>query len=145
MPDQVIDGFELALTDSGVRKGWVTAREAAKYSERKIFTARQLHVIFYGPTGQVSSILTSLRGVIHTDTGNMEAMDSVVVYSADSSRVLRTERLEWRKSENLIVSDTAVVVQTVNGVVYGDGIVADAGFNDVEVRNPTGDINVLRK
>lgn len=145
LPDQIFDGFELALTDNGVRKGWVTAAEASKYTERKIFIARQLKVIFYTPTGQVNSILTSRRGIIHTDTNNMEAMDSVIVYSADSSRILRTERLEWKKNENLIVSDTTVMIQTAEGVVHGDGIVTDAGFKEVEVKNPTGDINVLRR
>ena len=145
MPDRIFDGFELALTDNGVRKGWVTADEASKYTERKIFIARQLKVIFYTPTGQVNSILTSRRGIIHTDTNNMEAMDSVVVYSADSSRILRTERLEWKKNENLIVSDTTVTIRTAERVVHGDGIVTDAGFNEVEVKNPTGDINVLRR
>ncbi len=144
-PEQVFDSFELAVTDNGVRKGWVTAAEAAKYDKRRVFTARDLKVIFYTPAGQVNSVLTSRRGVIHTDSGDMEAMDSVVVYSADSSRVLLTPRLLWRKSDNRILSDTTVEVRGRQGVVYGDGIDSDAAFNDVKVTNPTGDINVLRQ
>ncbi|MCE5272466.1 LPS export ABC transporter periplasmic protein LptC [bacterium] len=144
-PEQVFDSFELAVTDNGVRKGWVTAAEAAKYDRRKVFTARDLKVVFYTPAGQVNSILTSRRGIIHTDSGDMEAMDSVVVFSADSSRVLLTPRLLWRKSDNRILSDTTVEVRSRQGVVFGDGIDSDAAFSDVKVTNPTGDINVLRQ
>ena len=144
-PDQIIDSFDLTITDSGVRKGWVTALEAEKYVSRKVYTARELKVVFYNPAGQVNSILTSRRGIIHIENGDMEAMDSVVVFSADSSRVLLTERLLWRKSDNRILSDTTVEVRSRQGVVFGDGMESDASFTDVQVKNPTGDINVLRQ
>lgn len=144
-PDQIIDSFDLTITDSGVRKGWVTALEAEKYVSRKLYTARELKVVFYNPAGQVNSVLTSRRGIIHIENGDMEAMDSVVVFSADSSRVLLTERLLWRKSDNRILSDTTVEVRSLKGVVFGDGMESDASFTDVQVKNPTGDINALRQ
>jgi LPS export ABC transporter protein LptC len=145
VPDQVFDGFEMNVTDNGVRKGWVTAERAEKFDSRKLFVAFQLKVIFYSSTGEVSSVLTSKKGLIHTDTEDMEAMDSVVVISADSSRTLETPELVWKKTENQIVSDSSVVVRTREGVVHGDGIVTDAGFENLEVVNPTGDISVLQK
>jgi len=141
--DQVFDGFEMTVTESGIKKGWVQADEAEKYEKQKIFRATNLTVIFYTSSGKVQSVMTSRRGLIHTDSGDMEAIDSVVVYSSDSTRTLHSQHLVWKKGENLIVGDSAVVVRSPRGVVYGDGVVADAGFENLEVKNPTGDINVL--
>ncbi|HLA39811.1 MAG TPA: LPS export ABC transporter periplasmic protein LptC [Candidatus Glassbacteria bacterium] len=141
--DQVFDGFEMTITDNGIKKGLVQADRAEKYEQRKIFRATTLTVVFYTSSGEVKTVMTSRRGLIHTDTGDMEAMDSVVVFSSDSTRTLSTEHLVWKKEDNLIVGDTAVVIRSPRGVVYGDGFVTDAGFENLEVKNPTGDINVL--
>jgi LPS export ABC transporter protein LptC len=100
-------------------------------------------VIFYTANGEINSVLTSRRGIIHTDSGDMEALDSVVVVSRDSTKKLETGRLIWKKQDNTIVSDTSVVISSPRGVVYGDGLLTDAGFENLEVTNPTGDINVL--
>ncbi len=143
MPDQVFDGFEMSLTDDGISKGLVLARRAEKYGELQEFRASGLTVFFYTESGRVSSVLTSRRGVIHTDTGNMEAMDSVVVFSSDSTRTLHTEHLVWLKGDNMIRGDSAVVVTGLRGEVAGDGFTADVGFERIDLKNPTGDVNVL--
>ncbi len=142
-PDQVFDGFEMALTDDGISKGLVLARRAEKYGELQEFRASALTVFFYTESGRVSSVLTSQRGIIHTDTGNMEAMDSVVVFSSDSTRILRTEHLLWLRGDNMIRGDSAVVVTGPRGEVTGDGFTADVGFERIDLKNPTGDVNVL--
>ena len=142
-PDQVFDGFEMSLTDNGIRKGLARAIRAEKFSKAQEFRATDLTVLFYTESGRIKSVLTSRRGTIHTDTGDMEAMDSVVVISADSTRVLRTEHLVWQKGDDLITGDSAVVVTDPRGVVNGDAFTADVGFEEIEMKNPTGDINVL--
>ena len=142
-PDQVFDGFEMSLTDDGISKGLVLAERAEKYGRLQEFRATVLTVFFYNESGRVSSVLTSRRGVIHTDTGEMEAMDSVVVFSSDSTRTLRTEHLVWLKGDNMIRGDSAVVVSGPRGEVSGDGFTADVGFERIDLKNPTGDINVL--
>ncbi|MBN2288221.1 MAG: LPS export ABC transporter periplasmic protein LptC [Candidatus Glassbacteria bacterium] len=144
IPDQVFEGFEMTITEDGIKKGWVQGERAERYESRKIFTLSRPKVIFYSPSGAVQSVMTSLRGLIQISSGDMEAYDSVVVISADSSKILETRHLVWKKSENLIVGDSAVVIRAKGrGILYGDGIVSDAGFDNVEVKNPTGDINVL--
>ena len=143
LPDQVFEGFEMTITESGIKKGWIRAERAEKYSGKKIFKAEGLTVLFYDTNGEIKSILTSRHGLIHTDSGDMEAIDSVVVFTSDSTRQLVTEHLVWKKKENLIVGDSAVVIRSRRGVVFGDGITADAGLEDIEVKNPTGDIHVL--
>ena len=146
IPDQVFEGFEMTITESGIKKGWIRARLAEKYESRKLFTVKLPEVIFYSPSGAVLSVMTSRRGLIHISSGDMEAFDSVVVISADSLKILETQHLVWKKVENVIVGDSAVVIRVRGrGVLYGDGIVSDAGFDNVEVKNPTGDINVLEE
>ncbi|MEA2062118.1 MAG: LPS export ABC transporter periplasmic protein LptC [Gemmatimonadota bacterium] len=144
MPDQVFEGFDITITENGIKKGWVQAERAEKYEARKVFLATRPRVVFYSASGAVQSTMISLRGLIDIATGDMEAFDSVVVTSADSSKVLETRHLVWKKTENIIIGDSAVVIRARGrGVVYGDGIRTDAGFDNVELRNPTGDINVL--
>ncbi len=141
--DQVIDGFEMMLTDNGVSKGLARADRAEKFGESQEYRATRLTVFFYTESGRVQSVLTSRRGIIHLDTGNMEAMDSVVVFSADSTRTLHTEHLVWLNGDNLIRGDSAVTVVGPRGEVKGDGFSADVGFEQIDLKNPTGDINVL--
>jgi len=143
LPDQVFEGFEMTVTESGIKQGWVRADRAERFEASKIFKAQNLKVIFYTANGEINSVLTSRRGIIHTDSGDMEALDSVVVVSRDSTKKLETGRLIWKKQDNTIVSDTSVVISSPRGVVYGDGLLTDAGFENLEVTNPTGDINVL--
>lgn len=143
VPDQVFEGFEMALTESGIKKGFLKAERAEKFQEPNQFKVLAPEVVFYDEQGQVTSILISRRGVLHLDSGLMEAFDSVVVVDADSSRTLRTERLLWRRSENLIVSDTTVLITTPQGQVRGTGLTTNVGLEHLEVLNPTGDIHVL--
>jgi LPS export ABC transporter protein LptC len=142
-PDKVFDGFEMSLTDNGISKGLALADRAEEYGDLQQFRATTLTVLFYTESGHVQSVLTSKRGIIHTVTGDMEAMDSVVVFSSDSSRTLHTEHLVWLKGDNRIQGDSAVVVTGPQGVVNGDGFTADVGFEQIDLKNPTGDINVL--
>jgi len=144
IPDQVFEGFEMTITESGIKKGWIQGQRAEKYESKKLFVVRLPKVIFYSPSGAVQSVMTSRKGLIHISSGDMEAFDSVVVISADSLKILETQHLVWKKAENIIVGDSAVVIRARGrGVLYGEGIVSDAGFDNVEVKNPTGDINVL--
>ena len=143
VPDQIFDDFEMTITESGIKKGWVQADRAEKYTKEGLFKAENLIVLFYTQTGAVNSVMTSRKGLIHTDSGDMEAMDSVVVFSSDSARTLLTEHLVWRKKDNRILGDSAVEIRSQRGVVFGDGIETDAAFENIEVKNPTGDIHVL--
>lgn len=119
IPDEVINGFEMTLTDNGIRKGLARAVRAEKYGKQQLFRATDLTVLFYTDAGRVKSVLTSRKGIVHMDTGNMEAMDSVVVLSADSTRTLHTESLVWLKEDNVIRGDSAVVVRGPRGEVTG--------------------------
>jgi LPS export ABC transporter protein LptC len=141
--DQVFDGFEMSLTDNGISKGLAIADRVEKYGESQVYRATGLTVLFYTESGRVQSVLTSRRGIIRSDTGDLEAMDSVVVFSSDSTRTLHTEHLVWLKGDNRIQGDSAVVVRGPQGVVNGDGFTADMGFESIDLKNPTGDINVL--
>jgi len=143
VPDQIFDGFEMTITESGIKKGWVQADRAEKYTAQGLFKAENLTVLFYTQTGAINSVMTSRKGLIHTDSGDMEAMDSVVVISSDSTKTLLTEHLVWKKKDNRILGDSAVEIRSPRGVVFGDGIETDVGFENVEVKNPTGDIHVL--
>ena len=143
LPDQIFDGFEMTVTESGIRKGWIQADRAEKYTAKGLFKARNLTVLFYTQAGAIKSVMTSRKGLIYTDSGDMEAMDSVVVISSDSTKTLLTEHLVWKKKDNRILGDSAVEIRSQRGVVFGDGIEADAGFENLEVKNPTGDIHVL--
>ena len=144
IPDQVFEGFEMTITESGIKKGWIQGRRAEKYESKKIFVISYPRVIFYSSSGEVQSVMTSRRGLIHIGSGDLEAFDSVVVVSADSAKTLETQHLVWKKAENVIVGDSAVVIRARGrGVLHGDGIVSDPGFDNVEVKNPTGDISVL--
>ena len=73
--DQIFDGFEMTVTESGIKKGWIQADRAEKFTAKSLFKAENLTVLFYTETGAIKSVMTSRKGLIHIDTEDMEAMD----------------------------------------------------------------------
>ena len=93
------------ITRDGVQKSLVEADTAYYYEASQTFELRVVTVTFYDKDGAPTSTLTSTRGTYQTMTGAMEGRGNVVVRSADGTRTLKSEKLNYDPGKNEISTD----------------------------------------
>ncbi len=67
----------------------------------------------------------------------MGGQSNVVVNNEKGDR-LNTEYLVWNREKETIETNQFVKITTADGIIYGDGMVADQHFNNWEVKNGRG-------
>jgi LPS export ABC transporter protein LptC len=144
LPDQIITGFDITITDMGVKKTEVQAALAYVFENDKRIDAKDLNVKFYSSSGQYFSELWADSGTIDMETNNMHAIGNVVVLTEDSLK-LETESLDWDEKEQEITSDDSVVFYQKKRTVRGKGLVSDPGLKDVVILEPTGRFEQRKK
>ncbi|MFQ6103130.1 MAG: LPS export ABC transporter periplasmic protein LptC [Candidatus Glassbacteria bacterium] len=137
LPDQIITGFSITITDEGVKKTQVEAAKAFVFEERDEIAARDLHMKFYNSSGEYFSQLWSDSGTIDMESNNMHAIGNVVVLTNDSLR-LETETLYWDEEKEEISTEDSVVFYQEDKTVRGVGLYSDPGLEDVVILSPTG-------
>ena len=146
-PEEVSQNLNVFFTDSGYAKVRIQAVLAEKYSKPKEITKLKdgLKVDFYDTEGGIVSTLTSLYGEISMKDGKMIARDSVELYNYEKQQRLKTEELIWNQSDSLIYSDKNVIVNSPEGVMYGNGIRTRQDFSTYTFTLPRGKFKVGKK
>ena len=147
VPDQVIEGFTMIVTDQGVKKSRFSALRAMIFTDEDRVESEDIRVHFFLSNGELYSTLRADRGVLNTVTKDMDAYSHVVVVSPDSIR-LETESLHWDEKANLITTDEPVTLVQGGKRIHGIGMTSDPALTDVKIRQPTGvfrDVEVPRK
>ena len=132
VPDEVVIDFTTAESDSG-RVAWtLTAPEAYKFNERKVFLMETPRIEFYDEFGNLQTTLTSDKGQYFETSRDMLAYGNVVVVSIDGD-VLETDSLRYVNVEDQIVSDSRVKITRGRNVTTGIGLRCDHKLNSVEI------------
>lgn len=137
LPDQIITGFGITITDEGVKKTQVLAEEAFVFDKKDEIAARFLNVKFFSSTGEYFSQLWADSGTIDMESNDMVAIGNVVVLTSDSLR-LETETLSWDEKQEKISTEDSVVFYQEGKTVRGKGLYSDPGLEDVVIMSPTG-------
>jgi len=137
LPDQIITGFGITITDKGVKKTEVEATEAFIYEGKDQIAARHLNVRFFSSNGEYFSQLWADSGIVNMETNDMFAVGNVVVLTNDSLR-LETETLNWDERTERISTEDSVVFYQRDKIVRGKGLYSDPGLEDVVILNPSG-------
>ncbi len=133
--DQVFFGLEHNLTLDGVLRANVRADTAYFYQETQRADLKGVEVIFYSPTGQETSRLTSREGSYDWRTGNMEARGDVVAVTPDGRR-LTTSILRYDRASNRIAGPAPFVFDAPDRHLEGDGFTSDPDFRNVVTTRP---------
>jgi LPS export ABC transporter protein LptC len=132
VPDEVVTDFTTAESDSG-RVAWMlTAPEAYKFHERKVFLMDDPRIEFYDEFGNLQTTLTSDKGQYFETSRDMLAYGNVVVVSVEGD-VLETDSLRYVNAEDQIVSDSRVKITRGRNVTTGVGLRCDHKLNSVEI------------
>ena len=96
-----------------------------------------LEMFMYDTLGNVTSHMSAKYSIYYDKEGIWEAKNDVVV-SNEKGDQLNTEYLVWNRDKGTIETNQFVKISTADGIIYGDGIVADQHFNNWEVKNGRG-------
>lgn len=136
--DQTLEKVKHYITRDGVQKSLVEADTAYYYEGSQSFELRVLTVTFYGADGTVSSVLTAKQGTYHAMTGAMEGRGQVVVRSADGTRTLSSEKLDYDPAKNEISTDEHYVYDQGGNHLEGSSFTSDPNFQQVTTTKPQG-------
>jgi len=145
------DSMQIAIPD---REGWdatvrITSggdlRAVIKYGHMTYFNHNKINyfdqgvqVDMFDENGEHTTKLTAKKGEYHETTQDIWAIDEVVVVS-DTGVTLHTPVGRWDQRLEKILSDTVVMVTTVeNDTIYGTSFESNADLSHYIIENPHG-------
>jgi LPS export ABC transporter protein LptC len=137
VPDQILEGFTMNITDEGVKVSRFSAWKANIFNAEEMVESEDVKVEFYRSNGEHYSTLWADRGTLNIQTKDMDAYSNVIVESVDDIR-LETESLHWDQEANLITTDDPVTLIQGEKKIEGVGLVSDPSLSDVKINKPTG-------
>jgi LPS export ABC transporter protein LptC len=99
-------------------------------------------VFFYDSAMNLQSTITADYGISYEKKKIMEARHNVVVENLEKGEKLNTEELFWDRGEQLIYSNKFVKITSGGQVITGDGLTSAEPFDELEVTNPKGLIEI---
>lgn len=95
-------------------------------------------VLFYDSLNQVKSTISADYGINFEKENLMEARYNVIIENLQKNEKLNTEELFWDQDKAIIYSNKFVKLTRDEEIITGDGLHADQGFEQVEIKNPRG-------
>lgn len=118
------------FTDSGKTKAILKTGHLRMYDDDQVtLLDSNVHVDFYDEDEIKTTTLTSKRGRVNDATRDLWAIDSVVAVN-DSGVTIRTEELMWRNSDEKIVSDKFVTIESPKEIIKGYGFESDQSLRN---------------
>jgi len=139
----IVFGMVAYLTANGVREGRIQADTAYTYADSVKVDLRNLTTVFFDENGNERATVTGRTGEWDQQTDRMIARgDVVLVVHTDGSRIESAE-INYDPSADRVWSDSTTVRTLANGnVTTGSSFVSDIAFENVEIRNPRGSIEL---
>ena len=141
-PDSAqISGYDFELTRS--LNGFISVKMTGP--EMKQLSAdngayefpKGLEIFMYDSLGNVTSHMSADYSIYYDKDGIWEAKNNVEV-SNEKGDQLNTEYLIWSREKETMETDPFVKSSSADGIIYGDGMVADQHFDNWEVKNGRG-------
>ena len=132
-PEQELREFNIVQTNNGKKQWELEAQEAQVYEKTDQAIAKDIKVKFFEDE-VVSSILTAEKGILNTDSGDMEVEGNVVVISLVQKSKIETEKLWYIAKEEKIVSDKFVKQTREDAIITGYGFETDPGLRKVVIK-----------
>jgi LPS export ABC transporter protein LptC len=99
-------------------------------------------VYFYDSAMNLQSTIKADYGISYEKKKIMEARHNVVVENLQKEEKLNTEELFWDRTKQLIYSNKFVKITSGGQVITGDGLTSAEPFDELEVKNPKGLIEI---
>ena len=131
-PHQALSELSMSQTYRG-RPSWdLTAATAVLKESENVAVLAEPRMAFY-EDGKLASRLTSLTGLVHTDTQDVRLSSSVVATSLADRTVLRTEELNYSSKRKKLLTDKDVLVKRPGGTLRGRGLEANPDLSEIRI------------
>ncbi len=140
-PSIILENFSITETKQG-KKLWTLNAARARVFD-KIIKVDTIKIKFYDENEAVFSLLNAPRGVLDTKSHNIQALDSVTVYTDDSTKLF-TKSLFWNNdSARILTNDHIRIVKKDGTVIEGEGLKTDPGLKKIEIIGSTKGISPI--
>ena len=102
-------------------------------------------VFFYDSAMNLQSTIKAEYGISYEKKKLMEARNNVVVENLEKKEKLNTEELFWDRDKGRIYSNKFVRITSGGQVYTGDGLTSYQPFDELEVKNPKGLIEITEE
>lgn len=109
--DLALREIHYSETRDGVRKWSMVADSAAYSAGAGVTSVENIRMTFFDRSGRETVKLTSRRGEVETESGEV-TLDGDVVMTSVRGYTVSTERLVYRKSDDVILTDTPVQIHS---------------------------------
>jgi LPS export ABC transporter protein LptC len=139
-PTESTKNLVLTYATDGYAKVEIHAALAETYRGQAQITKIKdsLKVYFFNEIGEIVSTLSALYGEINYNTGELMVKDSVRLYNPKKKQTLETEALFWNQKDSSIFTESAVIVRSPKGKLFGKGIRTKQDFSNYVLLQPVG-------
>ncbi len=131
-----LNNFEYRDVKKGNARWTVWAKTATYFEDRKETELDQVKAVFFLKNGGQVELLGD-KGVLHTDTNNMEISGNVgVTYGKDYK--LTTDRLLYNREKELIYTDAPLVLEGQGLTTKGQGMRLEIAKKSVSILRHLG-------
>lgn len=118
--DTAMDRLFQVSTREGRTEWKLEAASAEMDKTRKIAKLKDVSIVFYPKSGGEIS-LTAERGVIYTDSKDIEVSGGVVIVNQNYKMV--TEKLKYKNSNRMLVASTPLAISDKSSTLMADGMI----------------------
>jgi LPS export ABC transporter protein LptC len=130
--ERQIRGFSLTETAEGQKVWELHADYAFRIPRQSRVRLETIEIDFFDEAGRVDSRLTSRKGFVDEETGEMTALDDVVLVSLEGD-TLTTEELTYLRDQDLIRGPDYVRLAKPDRVLTGYGFQSKPDLSDYKV------------
>jgi LPS export ABC transporter protein LptC len=130
--EREIRGFTITETVEGKRLWELHADYAYRIPQHSRVRLEQIELRFFDDAGRVDSRLTSRKGFLDEETGEMTALEEVILVSSGGD-TLDTEELTYLKDQDMIRGPDYVRLAKPDRVLTGYGFQSKPDLSDYKV------------
>jgi LPS export ABC transporter protein LptC len=144
-PTQESWNSKITFTQNGKLAAIIRASHIAVFDEKKeTYLDGGVNVEFYNEQSVRTSVLTSKRAKVNDITRDLEASENVIVVSDSDKTTLRSEKLFWLNSKQLIHTMEYVEIDAPNEKIQGIGMESDKGLKRYKIFQVTGRVENIK-
>lgn len=144
-PTQESWNSKITFTQNGKLAAIIRASHIAVFDERKeTYLDGGVNVEFYNEQSVRTSVLTSKRAKVNDITRDLEASENVTVVSDSDKTTLRSEKLFWSNSKQLIHTTEYVEIDAPDEKIQGIGMESDKGLKRYKIFQVTGRVENIK-
>jgi LPS export ABC transporter protein LptC len=144
-PTQESWNSRITFSQDGKLAAIITGGHITVFDEKKeTYLDTGVRVEFYNEQSIRTSVLTCNKAKINDLTRDMEAYENVVVVSDSDETTLRSQKLFWLHSKQLIHTTEYVEIDAPHEKIQGMGFESDKGLGRYKIFKVTGRVENIR-